>query len=325
MQQDKFDVIVVGELNVDLILNDIDGFPEIQKEKLASQLTLTLGSSSAIFASNLSSLNTSVSFIGKIGQDSFGEKVLDSLKEKNVNTDFIVIDDALKTGVTVALNYDQERAMVTHPGAMTELGVDDITDEQLAEAKHLHFSSYFLQPKIANDLHILMKRAKDLGLTTSLDPQWDPDEKWEMDLEKILPHVDVFLPNELELMHLSGTEDWEKSVRQLSNFGNNIIVKLGSKGSAYLENGQIKQVKPYQNNNVVDAIGAGDSFNAGFIRKFIEGATIEECAKFGNLMGALSTTGSGGTGAFADWQVLKETAAKKFNTNISDDYYEKSN
>lgn len=325
MQQNKFDVIVVGELNVDLILNDIDGFPEIQKEKLASQLTLTLGSSSAIFASNLSSLNTSVSFIGKIGQDSFGEKVLDSLKEKNVNTDFIVIDEALTTGVTVALNYDQERAMVTHQGAMTELGVNDITDEQLAKARHLHFSSYFLQPKIAKDLHVLMKRAKDLGLTTSLDPQWDPDEKWEMDLEKILPHVDVFLPNELELMHLSGTKDWKESVRQLSDIGNNIVVKLGSKGSAYLKDGQIRKVQSYQNNNVVDAIGAGDSFNAGFIRKFIEGASIEECAEFGNLMGALSTTSSGGTGAFADWKVLKETAKKKFNTNISSDYYEKSN
>lgn len=317
MQESKFDIIVVGELNVDLILNDIDGFPEIQKEKLASQLTLTLGSSAAIFASNLSSLNTEVSFIGKIGQDSFGEKVLDSLKKSNVNTDFIVKDSALTTGVTVALNYDQERAMVTHQGAMTELGINDITDEQLAQAKHMHFSSYFLQPKIAKDLHVLMKRAKKLGLTTSLDPQWDPDERWEMDLEKVLPHVDVFLPNEVELMNLSGAGDWKEALDQLSEIGNTIVVKLGSRGAAYLKDGEINQVQPYKNDSVVDAIGAGDSFNAGFIKKFIEGSPIEECVQFGNLIGALSTTSSGGTGAFSDWEVLQEKARKKFNTKIT--------
>lgn len=320
MQQDIFDVIVVGELNVDLILNDINGFPELHKEKLASQLTLTLGSSAAIFASNLSSLNTSVSFIGKIGKDYFGEMVLDSLKDKNVNTDFIVIDKALTTGVTVALNYVQERAGITHQGAMTELGIDDITDDQLAQARHLHFSSYFLQPKIAKDLHVLMKRAKDLGLTTSLDPQWDPHEKWDMNLEKILPHVDVFLPNELELRFLSGSENWKKSVNQLSKIGNSIVVKLGSNGSGFFEDGQIELVEPYQNENIVDAIGAGDSFNAGFIKKFIEGAPLKECARFGNLMGALSTTSSGGTGAFTDWKALSETAEKKFNTKMVDDY-----
>ncbi len=80
----EFDVIEVGELNVDLILNQIESFPEMGKEKLAHAMTLTLGSSSAIFASNLSSLGAKVSFIGKIGEDSFGDLILDSLITKKL-------------------------------------------------------------------------------------------------------------------------------------------------------------------------------------------------------------------------------------------------
>lgn len=318
MKQKNFDVLVVGELNVDLILNEIDGFPVLGKEKLAKSMTLTLGSSSAIFASNLSSLGPKVSFIGKIGKDSFGQKVFDSLQEKHVDTQFIIEDPELATGVTVALNYDEHRAMVTHPGAMTELGIEDITDEQLGQARHLHFSSFFLQPKIAGDLHKLMKRAKMLGLTTSLDPQWDPEEKWDMNLEEILPYVDVFLPNEAELRYLTGEEDWEQSLKELDAVGNAIIVKLGSKGSAYLKGGGIQLVESYHNPQVVDAIGAGDSFNAGFISRFIEGKSTEECARFGNLTGALSTTCAGGTQAFADWDQLEKTADEKFNVNLNE-------
>lgn len=312
MQQKKFDVLVVGELNVDLILNEINGFPEIGKEKLASSLTNTLGSSSAIFASNLSSLGTKVSFLGKIGKDSFGQKVFESLEQMNVNTDFIIEDSALTTGVTVALNYGEERAMVTHQGAMLHLDIDDITEAHLQQAKHLHFSSFFLQPKIAKDLHVLMQKAKDLRLTTSFDPQWDPDENWDLDLEKILPHVDVFLPNEIELLHLSGNDDWETSIKALSDIGNNIVVKLGAKGAAFCKDGQVKKVEPFKNDNVVDAIGAGDSFNAGFVSRFISGNTIEECTRFGNLTGALSTTGAGGTEAFSDRERLIRVAKEKF-------------
>ncbi|SMO50461.1 carbohydrate kinase family protein [Gracilimonas mengyeensis] len=317
MSQKEFDVLVVGELNVDLILNGIDGFPEMGKEKLADDLTLTLGSSSAIFASNLSSLGANVGFIGKIGDDLFGHKVLAELQKKNVSTDLIIKDKSLATGVTVALNYDEDRAMVTHQGAMTELGIDDITDEQLAKARHLHFSSYFLQPKIAKDISTLMKRAKALGLTTSIDPQWDPEEKWDMNLDQVLPHVDVFLPNQAELVNLTGDKDWEVSIRKLQQKGNHVIVKLGSKGSAYMHEGEIRQEPSFYNDEVVDAIGAGDSFNTGFIRKFIDGASIKECCRFGNLTGALSTTNSGGTNAFTDLKALESIAKEKFDLEIN--------
>ena len=146
MVKKRYDVIVVGELNVDLILNQIDSFPEIGKEKLADNMILTLGSSSAIFASNLSALGMSVSFIGKIGNDIFGNFCKEQLELKNVDTSMLMVSDQLQTGATVVLNFGADRANVTHQGAMKFLGLSDVTSDMLSTAKHLHFSSYFLQP-----------------------------------------------------------------------------------------------------------------------------------------------------------------------------------
>ena len=119
------DVLVVGELNVDIILNHIDGFPEVGKEILAKQMTVTLGSSSAIFASNLSSLGAKVAFLGKIGNDQFADLIETSLKKKGVETDFIIRSKEYQTGSTIVMNYDMDRANVTYPGAMDHLSASN--------------------------------------------------------------------------------------------------------------------------------------------------------------------------------------------------------
>ena len=307
-----FDVIVVGELNVDLILNQIESFPEMGKEKIAQQMTLTLGSSSAIFASNLSSLGAKVAFLGKIGSDAFGDLVLSSLQMKKVNTSMIIQDSHLATGATIVLNFGNDRAMVTHPGAMDHLSINDISEDQLKKAKHLHFSSYFLQPKMKPDISKLFKQAKELGLTTSFDAQWDPAEKWDLDLPNVLPYVDVFLPNEVEAIHLTGQKTLSAALDRLAKMGNIIVVKLGEKGSISRQGDSIFEAEAFLNKNVVDAIGAGDSFNAGFIVKFVQGENIKECQIFGNLTGAISTTKAGGTTAFTNLNEIMKIAKKEF-------------
>ena len=294
MSNKKFDVIVVGELNVDLILNSIDSFPEMGKEKLAKNMTLTLGSSSAIFASNLSALGAKVSFIGKIGKDSFGDLVIESLKSKKVDTGYLIKSDEWNTGATIVLNYDEDRAMVTYAGAMEHLTINDISDEAISSAKHLHFSSYFLQPGMQSDITELFKKAKAKGLTTSLDIQWDPNEKWNFNYKEVLPFVDVFLPNEQEVLLLTNENKLDNALNKLSPFAKHIVLKLGSKGSLLANDGKQNLKKSFLNKNVVDAIGAGDSFNAGFIFKFINGFDLDECQTFANLTGAINTTAAGG-------------------------------
>lgn len=307
-----FDVIVVGELNVDLILNQIESFPEVGKEKLAGKITLTLGSSSAIFASNLSALGMRVAFIGKIGNDVFGRFCKDQLEGKGVDTSMLIVSDELKTGATLILNFGEDRAMITHQGAMKYLGISDITKEILGMAKHLHFSSYFLQPGFKNDLHNLFKMAKEAGLSTSLDVQWDPAEQWDFDFKKILPSVDVFLPNELELLNLTQKDSIDTALNEIRDYGKLILVKKGKNGSLLSYDNKIVNGKSFLNESVIDAIGAGDSFNAGFIFKFIQGFAFEDCQTFGNLIGAISTTKPGGTTAFINLQETMKIAKEKF-------------
>ncbi len=316
MKQSKYDVLTVGELNVDLILNQIDSFPEMGKEKLAGSMNLTMGSSSAIFACNLSSLGSKVAFLGKIGVDSFGDLIISSFHEKKVDTDLVLRDPNVNTGATIILNYSEDRAMVTYQGAMNELTIKDVTAEKCASARHLHFSSLYLQPGIKPDIAEVFRIAKTAGLTTSLDMQWDPAEKWDLDFREVLPLVDVFLPNEQELMCLTHAASVEAGLEVLAPYAKHIVVKMGSKGSLLHSGSKSEFRESFLNKNVVDAIGAGDSFNSGFIHKFINGASLSECQAFGNLMGAVNTTAAGGTTAFTDYTGIASLAKKHFNVDL---------
>ncbi len=314
----KFDILVIGELNVDLILNRLQTFPKIGAEIMADEMTLTLGSSSAIFASNACTLGARVAFAGKIGFDSFGSLVLDSLRERNVNTDYIKVDYQSKTGASIILNFDNDRAIVTYAGAMEEFDCPDISDDALKAARHVHISSLFLQPGIKACLTGLVQLIKRLGLTVSVDPQWDPQEKWDIDWKALLQNIDVFLPNEQELLNITGLNDVEQALRKLASYSENtvIVAKMGTKGSMAIHKGRLYSIPAFLNEEVVDAIGAGDSFNAGFIVKWVNGAPLEEALRFGNLTGAVNTTAAGGTGAFQSFEQVRQTALDRFNVKI---------
>ncbi|HEY1167342.1 MAG TPA: carbohydrate kinase family protein [Chitinophaga sp.] len=313
MQTTPFDVLVAGELNVDLILNGLNTLPVIGKEILAKDMTFTLGSSSAIFACNLRTLGPSVSFIGKVGNDSFGLRVCDALQQKNVDTSRILRSNTAATGISIALNYAQDRAMITYPGAMEELSADDISDKALMNARHLHVSAVFLQPGLRPGLNKLFERAKALGLTTSLDPQWDPAEQWEIDLERLLPNVDVFLPNIAELQALTKLPSLQSSLEAIRPFARLVAIKHGEQG-AYIWNGQtLFHQPPYLHTDIADCIGAGDSFNAGFISQFILNRPLQQCAAYAALAGAINTTAPGGTTAFQNLAAFHSIARQKFN------------
>ena len=312
----KFDILVVGELNIDIILNGISSLPIVGTEILADNMNLTLGSSSAIFASNISTLGSKTAFVGIIGNDSFGELVLQSLTNKNVFTDLIITSNTEKTGATIVLNYGEDRAMVTYPGAMNELSSADISDQVLKKAKHLHISSIFLQPKLKTSLKDIFIRAKSFGLTTSLDIQWDPDEKWDIDFKNILPLVDVFLPNGKELLAITNKNNIDDAINSIKYTANAIVVKMGNNGALVYYKGDVTKKASFLNKNVVDAIGAGDSFNAGFINSFVKNEDFSTCLINGNLMGAINTTGIGGTGAFQNISTVKETALNTFNFKL---------
>lgn len=312
----KYDLLVVGELNVDLILDEIKSFPEIGTEILADKMTISLGSSSAIFASNISVLGTKTAFAGMMGNDNFGQLVLSSLNSKKVSTEFIDIEENQKTGASIALNYGEDRAMVTFPGAMKHYSLKDIPLNAFNSARHLHLSSLFLQDNMKKDVVELFQKAKQAGMTTSLDVQWDPENKWDVDFERLLPLVDVFLPNKSELFAITKMSEVERGLKYLTGISSIAAVKLDSEGSALFENGKITYYKAFKNNNVKDAIGAGDSFNAGFISTMLKGYDLDYCMNMGNLMGAINTTERGGTGAFSSKDDVKQKAKDIFGFEI---------
>ncbi len=316
--ENRFDVLVVGELNIDLILTGLDNLPQIGKEILADEMSLTLGSSAAIFASNLSTLGSRVCFVGKTGKDQFGNQIRKYLSEKGVDISQILHSDTSKTGITIALSYENERAMVTHPGTMAELEASDVREELLKSCSHLHVSSIFLQPALKKNIVSLFQRAKDAGLTTSLDTQWDPEEKWDCDWKRLLPLVDIFMPNLEEIKNITKEKDPKSCINTIKNYANVIVIKCGKEGSVAWEDGTFYNQPVFLNSNVKDAIGAGDSFNAGFIHQFLRNKTLKECLKLGSLCGAINTTAYGGTTAFKNNKKIQQIAFEQFKHHLND-------
>jgi sugar/nucleoside kinase (ribokinase family) len=311
------DVLVVGELNADLILNRLQSPPTMGKEVIASEMDLVMGSSSAIFACNLSSMGANVAFAGLLGKDILAELVMNTLKGQKVDTSNIIQSDDWVTGISVALVEGNDRIMVTHPGGMEKLTQEQITDEMLLSVKHLHVSSVFLQPALKKGIVNLFARAKKLGLTTSMDPQFDPSEKWDIDLHTLLPYVDIFLPNVSELEGFTGEKEPMKALRGLKDFSNIVVLKDGEHGAFLLSEGKLIHQPAYLNKDVVDIIGAGDSFDAGFIKSHLAGKDASECLNHAMMMGAVNTTGAGGTGAFEKgMEAVRKVLKEKWNIEI---------
>lgn len=314
----KYDIAAIGELNVDVILNQIDGLPEVGKEKFAGNMLLTLGSSTAIFAANASSLGSKVCFVGMVGRDSFGSLVEDSLAAKGVTTDYLVQRDDVATGATIVMNYDEDRANLTYQGAMDVMGYDDINPEVFDSCRHIHLSSLFMQSALLRDIYKVLDMAVAKSITVSLDTQWDPAETWNMNYKRVLPSVTIFLPNEKELQALTATSSLDEAIEAvLPYLGCAMVVKMGSKGSLLVRKDGSRHMLPsFLNRNVVDAIGAGDSFNSGFVSAFVKGLPLEKCQEIGNMTGALNTTAAGGTGAFTSPEEIERRAQALFGRSL---------
>jgi sugar/nucleoside kinase (ribokinase family) len=298
-RQTRFDISVVGELNLDLVLYGLPGRMELDREHLASNLSITLGSSSAIFAHNFALLGNGVAFHSATGEDPFGELCLTRLAESGVDLSAVRRFPGKQTGLTVILPQPEKRFILTYPGVMAEMRFEDLDIARILEARHLHLSSYFLQQALRSRVPDLFRIAKEAELSTSLDTNDDPDDRWERDVLDVLPWVDVLLPNEREACRLAGVDDSQLALELLAEKVPLVIMKRGEKGAIARRGSETFEASSPKI-TAVDTIGAGDSFDAGFLHQFIRGEKIEECLKYGNLTGALSTTRSGGTEAFRD-------------------------
>ena len=220
---------------------------------------------------------------------------------KGVDTRYLIRQDKYATGATICMSYDEDRANLTYQGAMDFMSLDDINPEVFKETKHIHISSIFMQSGIKRDLMKILELCKANGVTTSLDTQWDPVEAWDLDYAKVLPLLTVFMPNETELKFLTKSATLEEAIEKIRPYANAAVIKCGSKGSLLMRKGQPDRMqKALLNEHVVDCIGAGDSFNSGFITRLAAGDDLARCQEYGNMTGAVNTTAAGGTTAFTN-------------------------
>ena len=299
-----FDIIVAGEINPDLILSG-NVLPEFgQVEKLVDSAVLSIGSSSAIFACGAARLGLKIAFIGVCGKDVFGRFMLDEMQKRGVDVSNVIVRTDGSTGISVILNQASDRAILTYPGLIADLQASDIPGGLLRNARHLHVASYFLQAKLQPDLPALFQRAHSLGLTTSLDANYDPSEKW-LGFDELLSATNVFLPNKTEALSITQENDVESASKQLASKSEVVAIKLGAEGALACKQNKITYAKSVVL-NVVDTVGAGDAFDAGFLYGYFNNWPLERSLRLACVCGALSTQKAGGT----DGQPTLEEAMK---------------
>lgn len=292
----QFDVVVVGELNPDLILSG-NVQPEFgQVEKIVDQATLAIGSSSAIFACGAARLGLRVAFIGKVGDDIFGRYMCQSLAEYGINTSGVRMDTNSPTGISVILSSGTDRAILTYPGTIPLMGYSEIDQDIIKKARHLHVGSYFIQDTLRSSLPNLFDQAHEWGLSVSLDTNFDPTGHWDGGLQQLLVKVDLFLPNAAECQGIAKVSNLEHALKRLQEKVRYLGVKLGDDGAVLCYESKI-----YRQDalivRVVDTVGAGDSFDAGFVYGYLAGWEPERILKFANICGGLSVRQAGGTAA----------------------------
>lgn len=294
-----FDITIAGELNLDLILYGLPAEMQTERELLASDFRATLGSSSAIVAHNTATIGARVAFTTLVGIDDFGRIAIDRLRAAGVDTSHTIRHDTVATGVTILLPHGDQRHILTYPGTIAELTIADLDFDFLVQARHFHLSSLYLQRGLHTGLPDLLRRLKQAGLTISLDTNDDPENRWGAPLAEVLPFVDVFMPNEDEICRMANCDNLDDAIQSLAVKIPTIVVKRGRCGARVYEQDRAVDVAPVSV-VPVDTIGAGDSFDAGFLRAYLLSKDMITCARAGNITGALSTQASGGTEAFRD-------------------------
>ena len=302
MRTRAYDLLVVGELNVDILVTG-DTVPVFgQTEKLVDNIVVTGGGSAAIMAAAAARLGLRVLYASVIGDDLFGHLMLEVMRAAGVDVSHVVVDPEVATGATIhLLRPDGDRAMLTHLGSIAHITPALIDPAWYAEVRHLHLASPFLLSGLFPGMQAIASEAHRHGMTVSLDTNWDPSEGWK--LGSLLDEIDILLPNEVELLALSGAKCAEVAMDALCAQVPVLAVKRGVRGAVGAQGSERVEVPAFRV-VAVDATGAGDTFDAGFLAAWLRGATLTQALVGGSAAAALGTTAYGGFDGQPDWNAL---------------------
>jgi sugar/nucleoside kinase (ribokinase family) len=306
----QFDLLCIGEVNVDLILSGVRELPRCGGEVLAAGVGMHVGGCTANVATFAARLGLTAALCARVGNDDFGDFLVAELQKAGVCTDLVARDEDLATGITVSISGPEDRAFVTYLGTIDSLTAADAPAELLGSARHIHVGSYFLQRKLQPDLGAVLARARELGVTTSLDTGYDPYEQWDNGVWDVLPHVDVFMPNEVEVAALTGESDPVAGAEKLAHTVRQVALKLGGKGAVLVGTGEQHAVSAFPV-EVVDTTCCGDAFNAGFLTARLAGMDDAEALRWGAAVGAIIAGGSGTSAHRLSVHAVREMLARR--------------
>jgi sugar/nucleoside kinase (ribokinase family) len=308
----EFDVVVIGDCNPDIVLSGPDVEPEFgQHEKLVPQAAVAVGGSGSITACACARAGLRTAFIGATGDDLYGRFMLGELARFGVDTTMCPVVQGVGTGFSVVLSRGADRAILTHLGTIDHLEAADLRPAALSRARHVHISSYFLQPRLAGLLPGLVGPLGRQGVSFSVDPNWDPDGRWDGGLKALLPSLALFFPNAAEAEAMTGEPGPGEAALALAASGTVVVVKDGDRGCVAAQGTDLYRQGPFPMASA-DTTGAGDAFNAGFLSAWLAGQPLPGCLRYACAYGALSTRAIGATGALGTPAEAEELLAKPF-------------
>lgn len=306
---DELDLLVLGDVNPDVVVSAPDLQVRFgQQEQLVDRADLVVGGSATITAVGAGRLGLHVGLCGVVGDDDFGWFMTNRLTEAGLDQRHVRRDPATPTGVSVVLDRGTDRAILTAPGTIAALTPDDLTALPDRPARHVHVASFSLMSaEYRAALPAALRRFRAAGVTTSLDPNWDPSGRWE--LADVLAEVDVLLPNRNELLALTGATAVADALGDARLLSCDVVVKLGAAGATARVGGALLSVAAAPAAELGDSVGAGDSFDAGYLAGVLSGVGAERALRLAVSAGTLSTRGVGGTATQPDRSEAEEWAA----------------
>lgn len=293
------EVVCLGILVADVVAKPVERMPGRGQLQPVERMELHLGGCAANTAVALAKLGIPTAVVGKVGQDGFGDYLEAGLRVQGLDTRGVVRESSANSSATmVMVHADGERSFLHYIGVNATLRERDIDFSLLSSARILSVGGCFLMPGFdGQPLAGVLRRVKqETGVTVCLDTAWDASGRWMEILAPCLPYVDCFLPSLDEARLLSGREAPEEIASVFFGYGvGTVAIKMGEAGSYVQERGQAGIYVPALRVPVVDALGAGDCFVAGFVAGLVQGWDLERAARLANATGACCVTALGAT------------------------------
>jgi sugar/nucleoside kinase (ribokinase family) len=283
------DVLCVGIAVADAIGYPIDVIPEKARLALFDRMELHLGGCPLNTAVALSRMGVSSGLIAKVGNDGFGDFIVNDLGKEGVDTRGIAKDNDASTSFTfIMVSSDGERRFLHTLGANATFSFQDVNLDLMDEAKILSIGGAYLMPAFDGEgAAQTLRAAREKGLITSLDTAYnDRIEDWLALMQPCFPHLDYFLPSIEEAEAISGQSAPEDMAKFFMDQGCGVVaIKCGGEGS-YLLTKEGGQHFPVYKVDPVDTSGAGDSWVAGFLCGLLRELPLDECVLLGNATAA---------------------------------------